>query len=184
MPLYALDAEAPQIDPDVAWIAPSAVLVGRILVAADVGIWFGVVARGDNEAISIGTGSNVQENVVLHTDMGFPLGIGRDCTIGHKAMLHGCTIGDNTLIGMGATVLNGATIGRNCLIGAGALITEGKQIPDGSLVVGVPGKVVRPLDEAAIAGLTRSAEAYVHNARRFATGLVEITPGFVAFDPA
>ena len=184
MPLYALDGEAPQIDPDVAWIAPSAVLVGQVVVAADVGIWFGVVARGDNEPISIGVGSNVQENVVLHTDMGFRLSVGRDCTIGHKAMLHGCTIGDNTLIGMGAIVLNGAKIGKNCLIGAGALVTEGKEIPDGSLVVGAPGKVIRPLDDAAIAGLTRSAQNYVRNARRFATGLVEITPGVVAFDPA
>ena len=184
MPLYALDGLAPQIDPDVAWIAPSAVLVGRIIVAADVGIWFGVVARGDNEPISIGAGSNVQENVVLHTDMGFPLSIGRDCTIGHKAMLHGCSVGDNTLIGMGATILNGARIGKNCLVGAGALITEGKEIPEGSLVVGAPGKVIRQLDDAAIAGLTRSAQAYVRNARRFATGLVEITPGAVAFDPA
>ena len=120
MTLYALDGMAPQIDADVAWIAPTAVLIGRIIVEADAGIWFGVVARGDNEIITIGARSNVQENAVLHTDMGYPLTIGAGCTIGHKAMLHGCSIGDNTLIGMGATVLNGARIGRNCLIGAGA----------------------------------------------------------------
>jgi carbonic anhydrase/acetyltransferase-like protein (isoleucine patch superfamily) len=184
MSLYALDGDAPEISPDVAWIAPTAVLVGRVLVGADVGIWFGAVARGDNELITIGAGTNVQENVVLHTDLGFPLTIGAGCTIGHKAILHGCTIGDNTLIGMNATVLNGARIGRNCLIGAGALVTEGKAIPDGSLVIGAPGKVVRALDEAAIAGLRRSAEAYIVNARRFAAGLFDVTARPDAFDPA
>ena len=184
MPLYALDGIAPEIDEAVAWIAPTAVLVGQVVVKADAGIWFGVVARGDNEPIVIGARSNVQDNVVLHTDMGFPLTIGEGCTIGHKAMLHGCTIGDNTLIGMGATILNGARIGRNCLIGAGALITEGKVIPDGSLVVGAPGRVIRELDAAAITGLTRSADGYVRNARRFAAGLEAIDPGPPAFDPA
>ncbi|HTN63876.1 MAG TPA: gamma carbonic anhydrase family protein [Devosia sp.] len=184
MPLYALDGHAPHIDPDIAWIAPTAVLVGKIVVMADAGIWFGVVARGDNETITIGTGSNCQENVVLHTDMGFPLTIGANCTIGHKAMLHGCTIGDNTLVGMGATVLNGAKIGKNCLIGAGALITEGKVIPDGSLVMGAPGKVIRQLDAEAIARLTRSAEGYVRNGRRFAAGLEQIHIEPPTFDPA
>ncbi|MCZ4347960.1 gamma carbonic anhydrase family protein [Devosia neptuniae] len=184
MTLYALDGIAPEIDPDVGWIAPTAVLVGRVVVGAEAGIWFGVVARGDNEAIIIGARTNVQENTVLHTDMGFPLTIGEGCTIGHKAMLHGCTIGDNTLIGMGATVLNGAKIGQNCLIGAGALITEGKAIPDGSLVVGAPGKVIRDLDEAAIAGLRKSADAYARNARRFASGLVEVTARPNEFEPA
>lgn len=184
MTLYSLDGVAPEIDPDVAWIAPTAVLVGKIVVHAEAGIWFGVVARGDNEPIIIGARTNVQENTVLHTDMGFPLSIGEGCTIGHKAMLHGCTIGDNTLIGMGATVLNGARIGNNCLIGAGALITEGKIIPDGSLVVGAPGKVIRTLDEAAIAGLRRSAEGYVRNARRFAAGLVDVTARPTDFEPA
>jgi carbonic anhydrase/acetyltransferase-like protein (isoleucine patch superfamily) len=183
MPLYALDGHAPKIDPQAAWIAPTAVLVGKIVMHADASIWFGVVARGDNEEITIGVGSNVQENTVLHTDMGHPLTIGKGCTIGHKAMLHGCTIGDNTLIGMGATVLNGARIGRDCLIGAGALITEGKEIPDGSLVVGSPGKVLRTLDADAIASLERSASGYVQNARRFAKGLVPIT-SFAGFDPA
>ncbi|MFD2648211.1 gamma carbonic anhydrase family protein [Devosia albogilva] len=184
MPLYVLDGIAPEIDPDVAWIAPTAVLVGRIIVRADAGVWFGVVARGDNEPIVIGARSNVQENVVLHTDMGFPLTIGEGCTVGHKAMLHGCTIGDNTLIGMGATVLNGARIGRNCLIGAGALVTEGKEIPDNSLVVGAPGKVIRELDEAGIQRLRNSADGYVRNARRFASGLSEVPVAAGDFLPA
>ncbi|WP_417580755.1 gamma carbonic anhydrase family protein [Pelagibacterium sp.] len=171
MPAYALDGIAPEIDANVGWIAPTAILIGKIEIHAEVGIWFGVIARGDNETITIGARSNVQENTVLHTDMGFPLSIGVGCTIGHKAMLHGCIIGDNTLIGMGATVLNGARIGRNCLIGAGTLITENAVIPDGSLVVGAPGRVIRALDDAAVAGLRRSAEGYVENAKRFATGL-------------
>jgi carbonic anhydrase/acetyltransferase-like protein (isoleucine patch superfamily) len=184
MTLYALDGIAPEIDPDVAWIAPTAVLVGNVVIHAEAGIWFGVVARGDNEAITIGARTNVQDNCVLHTDMGYPLSIGEGCTIGHKAMLHGCSIGNNTLIGMGATVLNGAKIGNNCLIGAGALITEGKEIPDGSLVVGAPGKVIRALDEADIAGLRRSADGYVRNARRFAAGLVDVTARPADFEPA
>lgn len=174
MPLYALDGHAPKIDPQAAWIAPTAVLVGKIVMHADASVWFGVVARGDNEEITIGVGSNVQENTVLHTDMGHPLTIGQGCTIGHKAMLHGCTIGENSLVGMGATILNGARIGRNCLIGAGALIPEGKDIPDGSLVMGMPGKVVRMLDEAAIEGLRASARGYQQNARRFRAGLSEV----------
>lgn len=183
MPLYALEGIAPRIDPDVGWIAPTAVLVGRIAIGSEVGIWYGVVARGDNELITIGPRSNVQENTVLHTDPGFPLTIGTGCTIGHKAMLHGCTIGDNSLIGMGATVLNGARIGSNCLIGAGALVTEGKTIPDGSLVIGAPGKVVRMLEDTEIEGLRRSADFYVRNAKRFAAGLVPV-PASAAFDPA
>lgn len=183
MPLYALDGIAPQIDRQVGWIAPTAVLLGKVIVGQDVGIWFGVVARGDNEPISIGPRSNVQENAVLHTDPGHPLTIGAGCTIGHKAMLHGCTIGDNTLIGMGATVLNGATIGSNCLIGAGSLVTEGKNIPDGSLVIGAPGRVVRLLDEAEINGLRRSADGYVRNAQRFASGLKTVRED-QSFDPA
>lgn len=184
MTLFALDGIAPEINPDTAWIAPTAILVGKVIVHADVGIWFGVVARGDNEAITIGARTNVQENTVLHTDMGYPLSIGEGCTIGHKAMLHGCTIGSNTLIGMGATVLNGAIIGDNCLIGAGALITEGKAIPDGSLVIGSPGKVVRELDADAIDGLRRSADGYVRNARRFARGMTTVPDKPSDFEPA
>lgn len=182
MTLYALDGIAPQIDPDVGWIAPTAVLIGDIVVGADVGIWFGTVARGDIERISIGARTNVQENCVLHTDTDYPLVIGTGCTIGHSAIVHGCTIGDNTLIGMGATVLNGASIGKNCLIGAGALITENKVIPDNSMVLGAPGKVVREIDAEGVEKLRASAERYVRNARRFAAGLVEVHPG--EFDPA
>ena len=170
MSLYALDDIAPEVAAD-AWVAPGCYVVGNVVVEDKASVWFGSTLRGDNERITIGAGSNVQENCVLHTDMGFPLTIGADCTIGHKAMLHGCTLGDNTLIGMGATVLNGAVIGKNCLIGAGALITEGKVIPDGSLVMGVPGKVVRMLDDDAIAGLRLSAEHYQENAARFTRDL-------------
>jgi carbonic anhydrase/acetyltransferase-like protein (isoleucine patch superfamily) len=171
--IYALDGIAPQIDPS-AWVADSAELIGKIVVEAGASVWFGAVARGDNDEIRIGAGSNVQENCVLHTDMGYPLTIGANCTIGHKAMLHGCTIGEGTLIGMGATVLNGAKIGKGCLIGACALITEGKEIPDGSLVMGAPGKVVRQLDETARARLLASAVGYQANARRFRAGLTRV----------
>lgn len=169
--IYALDGIAPQVHPS-AWVAPDANLIGRVVLEAEASIWFDATLRGDNEEIRVGAGSNVQEASVLHTDMGYPLTIGANCTIGHRAMLHGCTIGDGTLIGMGATVLNGAKIGKGCLIGACALVTEGKDIPDGSLVMGAPGKVVRMLDAAAQAGLLRSAEGYRANARRFAAGLV------------
>ena len=171
--IYALDGQAPEIDAD-AWVAPGAHVMGRVRLGAGVGVWFGAALRGDNEWISVGEATNIQENCVLHTDMGFPLTIGRDCTIGHKAMLHGCTIGDGTLIGMGATVLNGAKIGKGCLIGACALITEGKEIPDGSLVMGSPGRVVRELDEAARARLIASAVGYRANAARFRAGLREV----------
>lgn len=171
--IYALDGIVPQIAPD-AWVAPDANLIGRVVLEARASVWFGATLRGDNEEIRLGEGSNVQENCVLHTDMGYPLVIGRDCTIGHKAMLHGCTIGEGSLIGMGATVLNGAKIGRGCLIGAGALITEGKEIPDGSLVMGAPGRAVRVLDAEAQARLIASATGYQANARRFRAGLVAV----------
>lgn len=164
--IYALGQISPVIDPT-AWVAPDANIIGRIVLEADSSVWFGATLRGDNDPIIVGRGSNVQENCVLHTDIGFPLTIGADCTIGHKAMLHGCTIGDGSLIGMGAIMLNGAKIGRGCLIGAGALITEGKEIPDFTLVMGSPGKVVRTLDAEAQARLLRSAEGYRANAARF-----------------
>ncbi|MFT5065676.1 MAG: carbonic anhydrase/acetyltransferase-like protein (isoleucine patch superfamily) [Yoonia sp.] len=170
--LYALGDKTPQVDAD-AWVAPGCHVIGNVTLAAGASVWFGSTLRGDNEVIAVGAGSNIQENCVLHTDMGFPLTIGAGCTIGHKAMLHGCAIGANSLIGMGATVLNGAVIGKNCLIGAGALITEGKVIPDGSLVMGVPGKVVRELDAVAIAGLQASALHYSENAARFRRDLKE-----------
>ncbi|WP_333714693.1 gamma carbonic anhydrase family protein [Yoonia sp.] len=173
MTLYRLGDKTPQVA-DGAWIAPGCHIVGDVTLAEKSSVWFGTTIRGDNENIQIGAGSNVQENCVLHTDIGFPLVIGAGCTIGHKAMLHGCTIGDNSLIGMGATVLNGAVIGENCLIGAGALITEGKTIPAGSLVMGSPGKIVRELDAAAIARLRLSALHYQENATRFANDLTVI----------
>lgn len=173
--IWELDGIAPEIAGD-AWVAPDANLIGKVVLEEGVNIWFGATLRGDNEPIRVGRGSNIQENTVCHTDMGFPLTIGADCTIGHKAMLHGCTIGDGSLIGMGATVLNGARIGRGCLIGAGALITEGKEIPDGSLVMGAPGKVVRALDETARAKLLASAAHYRDNAARFRRGLRPAAP--------
>lgn len=172
MPLYSLDDAAPETPPAGAWwMAPDAHLIGRVRIGRDVGIWFGAVLRGDNEWIEIGEGSNIQEGCVLHTDMGFPLSVGAACTIGHRAILHGCTIGDNSLVGMGATVLNGATIGRNCLVGANALVTEGKIFPDNALIVGAPAKAVRTLDEAAAAGIARSAAGYVARWKQFAAGL-------------
>ena len=169
--IYELDGLSPDIGAGV-WIAPTADVIGRVVLEDAVNIWFGAVVRGDGEEIRVGAGSNVQDNAVLHTDTGFPLRIGANCTVGHKAMLHGCTIGDGTLIGMGATVLNGAKIGKGCLIGACALITEGKEIPDGSLVMGAPGKVIRLLDAEAQKKLLASAEHYRANAVRFAKGLI------------
>lgn len=171
MSLYSLEGVAPVLPEAFHWIAPSAIVIGNVRLSEGANIWFGSVLRGDNETISVGTNSNIQENCVLHTDPGFPLTIGEGCTIGHKAMIHGCTIGDNSLVGMNATVLNGAKIGNNCLIGAGALIPEGKEIPDNSLVMGMPGKVVRELDEAAVSGLKASALHYLNNAKRFSKGL-------------
>lgn len=171
MTLYALGDHAPDIHPDT-WVAPDANLIGKVVLEEGASVWFGATIRADHEVIRIGAGTNVQENTVMHIDLGFPLTIGAGCTIGHKVMLHGCTIGENSLIGMGATVLNGARIGKNCLIGAGALITEGKEIPDGSLVMGAPGKVVRQLDEAGIAKLRASALHYQDNMRHFRETLV------------
>lgn len=175
MPIYALDGVAPAFeDRDSNWIAPDAILIGRLNIGRDVGIWFGAVLRGDNEPIEIGAGSNVQEHTVMHTDIGFPLVIGKGCTIGHRAMLHGCTLADNVLIGMGAIVLNGARIGENSLVGAGALVTEGKEFPPNSLIVGSPAKAVRQLDDKAVELLRWSAAHYVENGRRFVKGLAPV----------
>ncbi len=175
MTAYALDGVAPELPGQGAfWIAPTAAVIGKVRFERFASVWFGAVIRGDNELITIGENSNVQDGAVLHTDPGLPLTVGRNCTIGHKAILHGCTVGDNSLIGMGAVILNRARIGRNCLIGANALITEGKDIPDNSLVMGQPGKIVGELNEDAIARLTRSAETYVRNWQRFAAGLTAI----------
>ncbi|WP_299481311.1 gamma carbonic anhydrase family protein [uncultured Roseibium sp.] len=175
MPIYALGDRSPAFPTsDAFWVAPTATLIGDIRLNEEASVWFGAVLRGDNEPVTIGERSNVQDGCVFHTDMGFPLTIGADCTIGHKAILHGCTIGDNTLIGMGATVLNGAVIGSNCIIGANALVSEGKVIPDNSLVVGVPGKVVRTLPEDAAENIRLSAAGYVQNWKRYKAGLSEI----------
>ena len=175
MPLYALNALAPETPASGKfWVAPDAHVIGAVTLGEDTGIWFGAVLRGDNERITIGDRTNVQEGCVLHTDMGFPLDIGADCTIGHAVVLHGCTIGAGSLVGMGAVVLNGAKIGKGCLVGAHALVTEGKHFPDGSLIVGSPAKAVRVLDEAARERLLASAAGYAANARRFAKGLTEL----------
>ncbi len=171
--IYSLDGIAPDIDPT-AWVAPGAHVIGKVTLLAGASVWFGAVLRGDNERIIVGQGTNVQENAVLHTDWGYPLTIGDHCTIGHKAMLHGCIIGAGSLIGMGAVILNGVQIGHGCLIGAGSLITEGKVIPDGSLVMGAPGRVVRALDDDARAGLIASAKGYAANAARFRGGLAAL----------
>jgi carbonic anhydrase/acetyltransferase-like protein (isoleucine patch superfamily) len=174
MSVLSLDGHVPDLPPsDEYWIAPSASVIGRVTIKKNVSIWFGAVIRGDVESISIGENTNIQDGSVLHADPGHPLSIGPDVTVGHMVMLHGCEIGSNSLIGIGAVILNGARIGRNCLIGARALVTEGKDIPDGSLVVGAPARVVRPLSEEEIAGLTRSAERYVSNWKRYAAGLAE-----------
>ena len=173
MPLYKLDEYRPELPSSGrVWIAPDAQVIGHVRLGDDVSIWFGVVIRGDNELIDIGAGSNIQDGTVIHTDPGAPLVVGKGCTIGHKAMLHGCILGENVLIGMGATVLNGARIGRNCIVGANALVREGAEFPDGSLIVGMPAKAIRSLDSAGAADLQRLAEHYVGNARRFAAGLV------------
>ena len=150
------------------WIAPSATVLGNVILKRNASVWFGAVLRGDNDPIVVGENTNIQDGAVLHTDDGVQLTLGAGCTVGHLAMLHGCTVGDNSLIGIGAVVLNGAQIGRNCLIGARALITEGKVIPDNSLVVGAPGRVQRELTEEEIQGLRRSARHYVENWKRFA----------------
>lgn len=175
MTLYSLGGIAPQTPgPDRYWVAPGAHVMGKVIIGEDVGIWFGAVLRGDNEPIELGDGTNIQEGTVIHTDPGKPVKIGKGCTIGHKAIIHGCTIGDNSLIGMGATVLNGVKIGRNCLVGANALVTEGKEFPDNSLIVGAPAKAIRTLDDDTIEGLRQSALRYIANWQRFARDLKEI----------
>lgn len=174
MPIYRLGDRVPQLPAtERYWIAPDAQVIGDVRLGEDVGIWFGAVLRGDNDPILIGARSNIQDGVMVHTDPGMGVTIGEGCTIGHHAIIHGCSIGSNSLIGMGATVLNGARIGHNCLVGANALVTEGKSFPDNSLIVGAPAKVVRTLDDTAIAGLKLSAENYVRNWRRYSS---ELTP--------
>lgn len=175
MTVYALGDSKPQLPPEGEyWVAPSASVIGNVILHANASVWFGATLRGDNDPIVVGPDSNVQDGGVLHTDLGSPLTLGRGVTVGHQAMLHGCEVGDYSLIGIGAVVLNGVRIGRNCIIGANALITEGKVIPDNSLVMGQPGKVVRDRDPAHIAVLQMSAEHYVQNWKRFAAGLKEV----------
>lgn len=170
MAIYELDGVAPQVHTQ-AWVAPSAQVIGQVSVGAGASIWFGTVVRGDTERITIGADSNIQDASVLHADAGQPLVIGERVTVGHQAMLHGCTVGDESLIGIGAIVLNGAKIGKNCLVGAGALVTEGKEFPDGSMILGSPAKVVRQLTPEQIEGLRQSAQHYKTNAQRFAKTL-------------
>lgn len=169
---YRLGQSHVEAHPD-SWVAPNATLVGKVKLEPGASVWFNAVLRGDNELIHIGENSNVQDGTVMHTDMGFPLSVGKGVTIGHNAMLHGCTVGDYSLIGINAVVLNGAKIGKYCIIGANSLIAEGKEIPDGSLVVGSPGKVVRELNEQQMKMLEAGAAHYVHNAQRYARELAE-----------
>jgi carbonic anhydrase/acetyltransferase-like protein (isoleucine patch superfamily) len=172
MNVYTLGGVGPTLpNEDEYWIAPGAVVLGKVILKKNASVWFGAVLRGDNEPITIGENSNVQDNSVLHTDMGSPLTIGANVTVGHMVMLHGCTIGDGTLVGIGSVVLNGARIGRNCLIGAGALITENKEIPDNSMVLGQPGKVVRELSPEQASRMGSGALHYVENWKRFKRGL-------------
>jgi carbonic anhydrase/acetyltransferase-like protein (isoleucine patch superfamily) len=176
MNVYNLGGVAPTFpDDDEYWIAPNAIVIGSVILKKNASIWFGAALRGDNDPIVVGENSNVQDNSVLHTDTGAPLTIGSNVTVGHLVMLHGCTIGDGSLIGIGSIVLSGARIGRNCLIGAGALITEGKEIPDNSMVLGSPGRVVRELDPEQAARLAMSAGSYVENWKRFKSGLAAVS---------
>ena len=174
MSIYELDGKAPQLA-EGTWVADSAQIIGNVKLGENASVWFGAVLRGDTEPITIGRNSNVQDLSVLHTDVDCPLTIGDNVTIGHQVMLHGCTIGDNTLIGIQAVVLNRAKIGRNSIVGAGAVVTEGKEFPDNSLIVGAPAKAIRLLDDAATAKLLQSAQHYVENSRRFARGLKKIS---------
>jgi carbonic anhydrase/acetyltransferase-like protein (isoleucine patch superfamily) len=170
--IYELDGLRPDLPEEGRyWIAPNAAVIGKVRLRTDCSVWFGAVLRGDNEWIELGERSQVQDNATMHTDLGFPLVIGADCVIGHNVILHGCTIGARSLIGMGAVVLNGARIGANCLVGAGALVTEGKAFPDGTLIVGAPARAIRTLDQAAAVGIAAGSEFYVRNYKRYAKGL-------------
>jgi carbonic anhydrase/acetyltransferase-like protein (isoleucine patch superfamily) len=173
MALYQLDNLTPNIH-ESAWVADNAQVMGNVHLAEDSSVWFGVVIRGDTDTISVGRGTNIQDNSVLHADRGMPLTIGDNVTVGHQVMLHGCTIGEGSLIGIQAVVLNGAKIGKNCLVGAGSLVTEGKEFPDGSMILGSPAKAVRQLSPEQIEGLKMSAKHYVDNARRYKTGLKKV----------
>ena len=173
MALYQLDQHSPRLA-DGAWVADSAQVIGHVELAENASVWFGAILRGDTELLRIGKGSNVQDGSVIHADIGYPVTLGENVTVGHQVMLHGCTVGDGSLIGIQAVVLNGAKIGKHCLVGAGALVTEGKEFPDGSMIIGSPAKVVRQLTPEQIEGLRRSAQHYVLNAQRFRAGLRKI----------
>ncbi|TDQ44832.1 gamma carbonic anhydrase family protein [Tepidicella xavieri] len=173
MSTYQLDDDVPQVHPS-AFVADSAQVMGRVTLAEDTSVWFGAVLRGDTEPITVGRGSNIQDASVVHADVGYPVVIGERVTVGHQVMLHGCVIGDESLIGIGAVVLNGARIGKHCVVGAGSLVTEGKTFPDGSLILGSPAKVVRQLTPEQIEGLRRSAAHYVANAQRYKAGLKKL----------
>ena len=173
MAIYELDGAVPQIA-DSAWVADSAQVIGTVELADDASVWFGAVIRGDTETIRIGRRTNIQDLSVLHADVGMPLTLGDDVTVGHQVMLHGCTVGDGSLIGIGAVVLNGAKIGKGCLVGAGSLVTEGKEFPDGSMIMGSPAKVVRQLTPEQLEGLLHSAAHYVDNAQRYRAGFHKI----------
>ena len=173
MAVYEVDGKTPQVD-STAWIADSAQVMGHVTLGPDASVWFGCVLRGDTESMTIGEGSSIQDLTVMHADHGLPLTIGKHVTVGHKVMLHGCTIGDESLIGIGAIVLNGAKIGKNCLVGAGSLVTEGKEFPDGSMIMGTPAKVVRQLTPEQIEGLRLSAQHYIDNARMFRATLKKL----------
>jgi carbonic anhydrase/acetyltransferase-like protein (isoleucine patch superfamily) len=170
MAIYELDGVAPRLA-DSAWVADSAQVIGNVVMGEGSSVWFGAVLRGDTETITLGAGSNIQDGSVLHADLGFPMTVGANVTVGHQVMLHGCTIGDESLIGIGATVLNGAKIGRNCLVGAGSLVTEGKEFPDGSMIMGSPARLVKSLTPEQIEGLRRGAQHYIENAERYRKGL-------------
>jgi len=175
MAIYAFDGQAPDLPAEHRyWVAETAAVIGRVRLKTDASVWFGSVLRGDNEWIELGERSQVQDNATLHTDPGFPLTIGRDCVIGHNVVLHGCTIADNSLIGMGAILLNGVKIGRHCLVGAGALLTAGKEFADHSLIVGAPGRVLRTLGEEAAQEIAHAADIYVRRWQRYAKGLKRI----------
>jgi carbonic anhydrase/acetyltransferase-like protein (isoleucine patch superfamily) len=175
MAIYELDGQAPEFPPEGQYyIAESAAVIGRVRLKAEASVWFGAVVRGDNEWIELGERSQIQDNATLHTDPGFPMTIGSDCVIGHNVILHGCTIGDNSLIGMGAILLNGVKIGKNSLVGAGSVVTEGKSFADNSLIVGTPARAIRTLDEEAIAMIRAGADIYVQRWKRYAKGLTRI----------
>ncbi|WP_372528497.1 gamma carbonic anhydrase family protein [Piscinibacter sp.] len=173
MALYQLDDHVPQLATG-AWVADSAQVIGLVALGENANVWFGAVLRGDNELLSIGRGTNIQDGTVVHTDIGYPVTLGERVTVGHQVMLHGCTVGDESLIGIQSVLLNGAKIGRQCVVGAGSLVTAGTEFPDGSLIMGRPAKVVRPLTPEQIEGLRQNAEHYIENARRFKAGLKKL----------